>query len=192
MSMWDGDFTGQTPETMDDSKAPVGWHLATCIKAQEDPKTGKLETAWRIDSLLGKGSLVNEQYNNPSIAQTEKEMAGQAKRFRIWAIRTGLIAKESAGKRVQIDPTKAVGVQRVLHLIEDEYTNDAGKTIKTVKIEYAGIFPTDRTEIPVEARQALGLPLLPGQTPPALYADPKAPAKGPPPPAQTAFDPSEV
>ena len=192
MSMWYGDFTGQTPETMDDSKAPVGWHLATLVKASEDPTTGKLETSWRIDSPLGAGSLVHETFNNPSLAQTEKEMAGQAKRFRVWVIRCGLVKKEDAGKRVQVDPTKAVGVQRVIHCVLDEYTDQQGKTRQSVKIEYAGIFPTDRTEIPVEARQALGLPLLPGQTPPALYADPKAPAKGPPPPAQTAFDPSEV
>ena len=151
---WDVDCTGLTPETMDESRCPAGWHEAECTNVVEDPGEGKMVVTY-ITTSEPKGCVISQTFNEPSLAKTEKEQQSRNKFFRIWGVRMGVIPKTSAGKVSGCDPRKAIGRKCVLHVVDNVYTKEDGNVVSTTKIDYAGVYPLDHAEIPEKERKRL-------------------------------------
>jgi hypothetical protein len=196
---WGIDAAGLTPDAAEEAHAIPGAHLMTIQNVEIIDNGAAMAITYRINSPPCTGVVLRpEKFNNAKFAASSEDMAKQSKRFRIWAIRVGLVRKEDyvmdqkTGLIIScppIDPTKAIGRQLVVVCVNDSYVNKDGKVVQTCKPGYVAnsIFPLDHPEIPVEDRIRLGLPLLPGQVAPSAGGNGTTPSAGAP-----AFDPAEL
>lgn len=182
--MWEIDLRGQTADNLDRVDVGPGWYWATLKRADTDPQTGKLETAWDVEMPGGRRGTVRDNYNSPAYEYDEQKRLNLARRFATWAKRVGLVTAADNGKVLILDPSLAVGTRRVICVISEKYVRDDGTETMTSKIPWAAIYTEDRPEIPAEARLALGLAPLPGQVAPAEKKKP-----GPKPKLQLAAPP---
>lgn len=179
--MWEIDLRGQTVDSLDRVDVGPGWYWATLKRADTDPQSGKLETAWDVELPGGRRGTVRDNYNSPAYEHDEQKRINLARRFATWAKRVGLVTAQDNGKVLSLDPSLAVGTRRIICVISEKFTREDGTEGMVSKIPWAAIYTDDRPEIPAEVRVALGLMPLPGQVAPAVSKKP-----GPKPKVQTA------
>ena len=201
--MIDLDLKGiRSPEELED-RTPIsaGRHMAVVVSHHMDQKTGALKVVWRIESDPWAGAVLTETHNLPALAMEASKMPGLIRKLALFAYRMGLIRKEDMGKSLRLDPDKLIGVRRVIDVERKQAKDSAPDSPFYSNIAYGCYWSEDRPEIPVADRIRLGLPLLPGQSPPtaaelgAKVVTPPSPSKNVgvvPGVPSMAFDPSEI
>lgn len=152
------------PEDMDGDRCDPGWYFATLEKEEVRDKDGAAVLTFKISGPLSKGKTVQKVMNDPSLAKTDEKAKSLAEYVRRVAMRMQLLTEADAGKpSIDVDFAKAVGKPFVIEMEPHSYENEKGQTVHTAQMSYIGMFPLDHDKIPVAVREALGMPLLPGQ-----------------------------
>lgn len=175
---WNLDFGGQTIDAVDKSAGtpPDGYYRAKLHEVVPDDD-GRLEFKFKICHGIQTGRTLSGKLNNPQFADTAEHRDSATKKARVWAVRLGLVSKESEGKVAAVNWNLAIGREVVVNVETTKYEkkdkNTGAKTgVWTTwqEIKYAGVWPLDHVDIDGPTRASLDLPLLAGQS----ATDPKA------------------
>ena len=159
---FDIDFTGDTPETMDVSRADPGWYRARCVKQKFNVERRAQELHFQITGPTFKGCLHIESLMDPANASTENAFRVFVNKAKSFSKRLGVVTDADAGKKVSPSWDKAIGAEVVLNLVDGSYEKE-GKRHQKVECDWAP-YPLDHDKIPPAVRIRLGLELLPGQS----------------------------
>lgn len=183
-----------------DCRLPTGWYLARVVRTLID-KDGRLCVTWMVEVGAHAGERIMDRLAVPALCMRSEEVPEAARRMWVFTCRMGITKKEEKGMRVNWTEAQLIGIRRVIEVKRGRAAKKPDDPKEWSNIVYGAYFDVDRTEIPVEARVAMGLPLLAGQTMPTA-AEMGAKVVTPPTPSKNsgvqpgvpsmAFDPSEV
>jgi hypothetical protein len=173
-------------DDLGNAKPTIGWYKATIDDVKENSETGNMEFDFRITGPTIGGAVHKEFLNNPELQSTEKATAYAIRKSKDWAKRLGLLTREDEGREdFEAEWANAIGKEVVIRLKDGSYTAGDGSRRERVEVDWAP-FPLDHQGVPADARQLLGLPLLPGQVLSKDQPKPVSRKKGKEPPAAAA------
>jgi hypothetical protein len=160
------DLSNDDFDAMDPARLAAGWYRAKLDKLWDDEKDGKTCLRFQVTAGPFNGSFITWKLGNPELAGTIGKQIKAYERLKALGKRLGTIYKDEQGRAALRDWQTALGGAYVIKVEEREYEKEDGGKGQAVEMAYLGVYPLDHPEIPAAIRLKLGLPLLPGQSPP--------------------------
>lgn len=127
-----------------------GWFQAQVYDLTDEDEKGYWEIHYRVTAGAWSGSTIKDRIWKPEHAADTEKAETATKRLKLVLKRLG-VWDGSPGQK-QISLADCIGKECWLKLGERSYKGKDGQMVKSVDVEWAGIYPLDDERVPAEAR----------------------------------------
>lgn len=128
-----------------------GWYRAILQNIAEEPDKGFWEFIYHVTAGPWSGSTIKDQVWKPEQSADTDKAETATKRIKLILKRLGVWDGNPVSK--PFDLVECVGRECFVKLVDDSYTSKkTGLLVKTVKVEWAGVYGLDHEKVPEEIR----------------------------------------